>query len=62
MKAHQSNLEKMGEGSTNQKELKPLTLRAMLIALPSLSEQKRISIAISTAFEQLSVIESQLSV
>ena len=31
MKANQSELEKEGEGSTNQKELKPLTLKEMLI-------------------------------
>ena len=32
MKANQSELEKEGEGSTNQKELKPLTLKEMLFA------------------------------
>ena len=37
MKAYQSELEKKGEGSTNQKELKPLTLKKMLIAIPPLS-------------------------
>lgn len=42
MKAHQSELEKEGEGSTNQKELKPLTLKEMLIAVPPLSEQEHI--------------------
>ena len=42
MKAHQTELEKKGEGSTNQKELKPLTLKEMLIAVPPISEQKRI--------------------
>ena len=35
-------LEKKGEGSTNQKELKPLTLKEMLVPIPPLSEQKRI--------------------
>lgn len=33
IKAHQSELEKKGEGSTNQKELKPLTLKEMLSLL-----------------------------
>ena len=38
MKSNQSELEKKGEGSTNQKELKPATLKEMLIPLPSKSE------------------------
>lgn len=61
MKAHQSELEKKGEGSTNQKELKPLTLKEMLIAVPPIAEQERISEAISTAFKQISTIEKSLS-
>lgn len=50
MKASQSELERKGEGSTNQKELKPLTLKEMLVPMPSVSEQKRIEAAISKAF------------
>ena len=61
IKAHQSELEKKGEGSTNQKELKPLTLKEMLIAIPPLSEQKRIENAIGTAFSRLAVIEESLN-
>lgn len=61
MKAHQSKLEKKGEGSTNQKELKPLTLKKMLIAVPPLSEQERIENAIGTAFSRLAVIEESLN-
>ena len=61
MKAHQSELEKKGEGSTNQKELKPLTLKEMLIAIPPLSEQKRIENAIGTAFSRLAIIEESLN-
>ena len=34
MKANQHKLEKQGEGSTNQKELKPLTLKNMLVPIP----------------------------
>ena len=60
MKAHQSELEKEGEGSTNQKELKPLTLKEMLIAVPPLSEQEHIENAIDTAFSRLAVIEESL--
>ena len=61
MKAHQSQLEKTGEGSTNQKELKPLTLKEMLIAVPPLSEQEHIENAIGTAFSHLAVIEENLN-
>ena len=61
MKAYQSELEKKGEGSTNQKELKPLTLKKMLIAIPPLSEQKRIDKSIETAFRRLAVIEESIS-
>ena len=60
MKAHQSELEKKGEGSTNQKELKPLTLKKMLIGIPPLSEQKKIDEAIDFIFRQLAVIENSL--
>ena len=61
MKAHQSELEKKGEGSTNQKELKPITLKDMFIAIPPLSEQKRIEEAISIVFNHLSAIEKNIS-
>ena len=61
MKASQSELEKKGEGSTNQKELKPLTLKEMLVPMPPVSEQKRIETAITTAFTFIATIEKNLS-
>lgn len=61
IKAHQGELEKKGEGSTNQKELKPLTLKEMLIAIPPSSEQERISEAINGAFKHMAVIEKSLN-
>lgn len=61
MKANQSELEKKGEGSTNQKELKPLTLKEMLVPMPPVSEQKRIKTAIVKAFSLISTIEKSLS-
>ena len=61
MKASQSELEKKGEGSTNQKELKPLTLKEMLVPIPPVSEQKRIETAITTAFTFIATIEKSLS-
>ncbi|MGN0491038.1 restriction endonuclease subunit S [Ruminococcus sp.] len=39
LKSSQSILEKMGEGSTNQKELKPITLKYMLVPIPPYKEQ-----------------------
>ena len=61
MKASQRELEKKGEGSTNQKELKPLTLKEMLVPMPPVSEQKRIEAAITTAFTFIATIEKSLS-
>ena len=61
IKAHQSELEKKGEGSTNQKELKPLTLKEMLIAIPPLSEQKRIDKLIDNTFHRFAIIEESLN-
>ena len=61
LKALQSELEKMGEGSTNQKELKPLTLKQLFIPLPSIQEQERIMCLIVTLFNSLDQIEKSLS-
>lgn len=61
MKAGQRELEKKGEGSTNQKELKPLTLKEMLVPMPPVSEQKRIDSAIAKAFSFIATIEKSLS-
>lgn len=61
MKANQAELEKKGEGSTNQKELKPITLKKMLIPTPPFSEQKRIALAITAAFSTMSAIEKSLT-
>ncbi len=60
MKANQRELEKKGEGSTNQKELKPLTLKEMLVPMPPISEQKRIETAVSAAFSLVDTIEQSL--
>ena len=61
IKANQSELEKKGEGSTNQKELKPITLKEMLVPMPPASEQKRIKTAIVKAFLLISTIEQSLT-
>ena len=61
MKANQSVLEKKGEGSTNQKELKPMTLKEMLVPMPPASEQQRIEDAIITTFSFVEMIEKSLN-
>ena len=42
LKYYQPYLEKLGEGSTNQTELKPTTVAELFIPIPPLMEQKRI--------------------
>lgn len=61
IKAHQGELEKKGEGSTNQKELKPLTLKEMLVPIPPYYEQERIVATINVAFSTISKIEKSLN-
>ena len=61
MKANQFELEKKGEGSTNQKELKPLTLKEMLVPIPPHAEQEKICNFIDIIFTKLSMVEKSLS-
>lgn len=61
LKAHQKDLEKLGEGSTNQKELKPATLKKLFIPLPPLKEQKRMVDLINSLYNELDQIERILS-
>ena len=42
LKYYQKYMESMGEGSTNQKELKPWTIMNLVLPLPPVEEQKRI--------------------
>ena len=60
MKANQSELEKKGEGSTNQKELKPLTLKELYVPGPPYEEQLRIVVSINNAFSLISKLEKSL--
>ena len=60
MKANQSELEKKGEGSTNQKELKPLTLKELYVPVPPYEEQLRIAVSINNAFSLISKLEKSL--
>lgn len=60
MKANQSELEKKGEGSTNQKELKPLTLKELYVPIPPYEEQLRIAVSINNVFSIISKLEKSL--
>ena len=42
LKYHQPYLEKLGEGSTNQTELRPSTVAELFIPIPPIGEQERI--------------------
>ena len=50
LKTYQQYLEEHGEGSTNQKELKPYTIANLLIPLPPLQEERRIVSGLSRSF------------
>ena len=60
IKNKQSYLETMGEGSTNQKELKPDTISSLCFPLPPYPEQKRIVFKIEELFSSLETIVSNL--
>ena len=55
IKNKQSYLETMGEGSTNQKELKPDTISSLCFPLPPYPEQKRIVFKIEELFSSLEI-------
>ena len=61
LKAMQSELEELGEGSTNQKELKPLTIQQLRIPMPPFEEQQTIVQRVLKAFKQLDYIEADLN-
>ena len=50
----------MGEGSTNQKELKPDTISNLEFPLPPLAEQQRIVTKIEELFSILNSLENNL--
>ena len=60
LKALQSRLEELGEGSTNQKELKPLTIQQQRIPVPPLVEQQAIVKRVFAFFEELDCVEANL--
>ena len=60
LKSMQLALEKMGEGSTNQKELKPISLQQLRIPIPPNQEQKRIVSVVDTMLGKLELVETNL--
>lgn len=61
LKLKQPYLETAGEGSTNQKELRPDILSNMLIPLPPVLEQKQIVDTINSINKKLDEIEQSLN-
>ena len=61
LKVMQPNLEKLGEGSTNQKELKPATIKNLYIPIPPITEQMRISNSVDMSINSLDRIEKSLN-
>lgn len=61
LKESQSILEDSGEGSTNQKELRPNTLMSFLVPLPPLTEQIRIAAIVTEVNNTLLNIAERLS-
>ena len=61
LKSMQSRLETLGEGSTNQKELKPLTVQQLRIPIPPIAEQNEIVKQIVALFGHLDAIATDLT-
>ena len=61
LKSMQSRLETLGEGSTNQKELKPLTVQQLRIPIPPIAEQNEIVQQIVALFGHLDAIATDLT-
>ena len=60
IKSYQHELEEMGEGSTNQKELRPQSVQDLLIPIPPVNEQARIIIKIEQIATCLLKLEQSL--
>ena len=61
LKSLQSILEKSGEGSTNQKELKPNTLQDIFVPVPPVEEQKKICKAVHSCYSLIKNIEDSIN-
>ena len=58
LKTHQSFFESSGEGSTNQKELRPDVIKSFIVAIPPFNEQKRIVKKFETASEIINQLDA----
>jgi len=61
LKSLQPYLEKSGEGSTNQKELKPHTIQDIYVPIPPIEEQKKICEVVRNSFSLLKNIEGSIT-
>lgn len=61
LKAMQPELEELGEGSTNQKELKPLTVQQIRVPIPPAKEQSTIADTIAELYASLQNMEKNLN-
>ena len=60
IKSYQHELEEMGEGSTNQKELRPQSVQDLMIPIPPANEQSKICTSIDSFIAFLKAIEQSL--
>ena len=60
LKSLQTVLEKSGEGSTNQKELKPHTLQDIYVPIPPKMEQRRICECVKNSYNIIKKIEDSI--
>lgn len=61
LKTQQPKLENLGDGSTNQTELRPDTLKQLYLPLPPLAEQKRIASKVETYLSVINKAEDLLN-
>lgn len=59
LRYHQPHLEKLGEGSTNQTELRPFTVSELLIPVPPVAEQQRIARRLDSLFNNIDALRQQ---
>ena len=60
LKTHQSFFESSGEGSTNQKELRPDVIKSFIVAIPPFNEQKSIVKKFETASEIINQLDAYI--
>ena len=61
LKTYENYFEKKGEGSTKQKELRPITIQDTFIPLPPLMEQKRIVERLDDLLKNIDMVEKLIT-